>query len=407
MWLAPTFPFLFGSSKISLARKIIEKPIGNLGAMLHFSCLILFDSNPVLTVPIAQHNQEQVQAINERLQAITHGTGTALFKALNFCECLIDEFIKVHGNDYQVLLHLFTDGEDNASSDEVERKKLEKESELIRSHKDLLHRFYYSFSDFEVSKRVGEALQATVIMVDSENVTSPVALRNKHIFSKTSAWNDAAERKRLLKPKGAYNLLDGDNPVKLEVTEQLVSQLRRFATVFNGKMLSEEGLFRQNANKDTVELTTEKFSQRQDELGDYDDPIQIAHTFKNFLRKYKLIPELLQNRLIDVVSSNASNEMKESEIRDIVSGLPRNNAVCLSIVLDILRRVLAAQSAMLDQSKALNDDGLARIFSGILFAEALTFGPNDTTHVAALKIMNAKDVILALIRFTNFADTIK
>jgi hypothetical protein len=58
-------------------------------------------------------------------------------------------------SDYQVLLHVFTDGEDNATSDEVERKNAEKESQVIRtSHKDLLHRFYYSFSDFEMVRQI-------------------------------------------------------------------------------------------------------------------------------------------------------------------------------------------------------------------------------------------------------------
>jgi hypothetical protein len=74
--------------------------------------------------------------------------------------------------------------------------------------------------------------------------------------------------------------LDGDNPAKLEVNDQLINQLKRFATVFNGKMLSEEGLFRQSANKNEVELTTERFSQQQDVLGDYDDPIQVSSSLE-------------------------------------------------------------------------------------------------------------------------------
>lgn len=79
-------------------------------------------------------------------------------------------------------------------------------------------------------------------------------------------------------------MLDGDNPLKCEVTDQLVMQLRKFNTVFNGNMLKEEGLFRQNANKDAVDLTTEKFSNRQDDLSDYDDPIQVRARFpSNFL----------------------------------------------------------------------------------------------------------------------------
>jgi hypothetical protein len=123
----------------------------------------------------------------------------------------------------------------------------------------------------------------------------------------------------------------------------------------------------------------------------------------------------------------------------MITGIPRNNAIALSIVLDIMRRVLAGQALMADQAKALSmsfplssfrfilsisflstscvwpvsishsldDDGVARIFSGILFAEALTFGPIDSTQVAALKIMHAKEVILVLIRFVNFVQTIQ
>jgi hypothetical protein len=41
--LAHKFPYLLGQSKISIARRIIEKPLPDLNSNVHYSCLVLFD----------------------------------------------------------------------------------------------------------------------------------------------------------------------------------------------------------------------------------------------------------------------------------------------------------------------------------------------------------------------------
>jgi hypothetical protein len=60
-----------------------------------------------------------------------------------------NDVLLTFSSDYQILLHVFTDGEDNATDEEI-KKKLEKNVNIEENKNSLMHRFYYSFSDFEL-----------------------------------------------------------------------------------------------------------------------------------------------------------------------------------------------------------------------------------------------------------------
>jgi len=88
--------------------------------------------------------------------------------------------------EWKVLLHVFSDGEDNAS-DKLRKQELGTEKTYIKEGKlgndTVHHRFLYSFnSQFEQVKTMGEEIGATVIMVQTDNIQQSLNERNKVIF---------------------------------------------------------------------------------------------------------------------------------------------------------------------------------------------------------------------------------
>lgn len=91
----------------------------------------------------------------------------------------------------------------------------------------------------------------------------------------------------------------------------LHKQLHKALLVFTGDFLKEEGIFRQNASLKDVNVSANKFAHGQDTLDDYESPIQVstvssnpntkvAHTFKNVVRRYTIIPKTFQHRIYQV-----------------------------------------------------------------------------------------------------------
>jgi len=98
----------------------------------------------------------------------------------------------------------------------------------------------------------------------------------------------------------------------------LDKQLDKFDAVFQGSILSTEGVFRENASITTVQKTAENLAVGNDTLDDFDDPITTSHALKNLLVHYIIIPKSQQIKLITTTSGKLSEQIK---IRNILNSI--------------------------------------------------------------------------------------
>eukprot|EP01127_Copromyxa_protea_P018310 TRINITY_DN5731_c0_g1_i1.p1 TRINITY_DN5731_c0_g1~~TRINITY_DN5731_c0_g1_i1.p1 ORF type:complete len:467 (-),score=59.42 TRINITY_DN5731_c0_g1_i1:133-1533(-) len=377
MQRSQTFPFIFGTSKLETAVELIGRgwpttPEWDSLETEHWSSLVVFSGVPVQIIPFQLHTDDQKKNIIETLSSIEHSNGTAIYSAIKLCEDLICSWRQQRDerDDFKVLLHIFTDGIDN-SSDANSKAELDAEQDVIRRSgvDPLKHTFLYSFSsDFHSAKEVGTKLNATVIMVNSENTNSAIELRDKSVF-KSMAENPRPPVSKALQ-EGAFSILEGDQPE----LSFLHRQLHKALLVFTGDFLKEEGIFRQNASLKDVNVSVHNILHGKDTLEDYESPIQVAHSLKNILRRYNIIPKQSQHELANVFTEEISEDLVV-HIVPIISQIAEVNKKCLSILLEILHRTVKAQES-LPKEKALGLQGLATVFSGILFSEVVNPDPN-------------------------------
>eukprot|EP01125_Pyxidicula_operculata_P011297 TRINITY_DN369_c0_g1_i3.p1 TRINITY_DN369_c0_g1~~TRINITY_DN369_c0_g1_i3.p1 ORF type:complete len:228 (-),score=21.45 TRINITY_DN369_c0_g1_i3:67-750(-) len=189
MWYSQTFPFIFGNSKLETSRQLINHPVDTPEDCFdcHYTTLIKFSNLPEIVVDFAIHDEEQKTRIHNALDQIHHSSGTALFATLKFCEQKMVEFITHPTKNHMkwcALLHVYTDGEDNASDELRKREYLREKESLVDSHPNLkYHSFLYSFnSEFTQAKSYAESMGASLIMVETNGVNNTIESRNKLIF---------------------------------------------------------------------------------------------------------------------------------------------------------------------------------------------------------------------------------
>jgi len=377
MWLSQSFPYVVGKSKLAVVRDIIDKPLQWTMGEEHWSSLVIFASIPVQVVAFDRHNDLQRQRISSALNSIEHSTGTAIYSAIKMCEAMILQWKSQQpgGEEYKVILHIFTDGIDN-SSDTDSKTEFEAEHDLMTPDNDILkHTFLYSFApDFHEVKDVGAKIGATVIMVDTDDTNLVMELRNKCVFKAISERYSSPEKEI------SFNLLDGDAPDLVFLHRQLQKSL----LVFFGDFLKEEGIFRQSGNLRDVKLAVEKFSVGEDTLEDYESPIQVAHTFKNVVARYTIIPKPLQVQLYKNYQT-AEEADKIYAISLVLTQVKEINKKCLSILLEIIWRTAEAQKS-LPASKRLSLNSLSTVFAGILLKEVVEPTTGDTAQSVAQRI---------------------
>jgi len=356
--LGTNFPF-FGKSKLQLAKEIISTPIitegqENLIDNIHYTCLVMFSRSAEVAVPWNINTEEQRKKISDRLEKVSHTAGSGVYIAIKFCEDIISEFInhpKRKQKAWKVILHVFSDGEDNAS-DLLRVRELSEQNSISGSDK-LHHRFLYSFNNsFEQVKNLGESLKATVIMVKTDNIKLTLNERNKLVFQFLSTKTIVSGF------KSGFNLIKNETP---EIT-LLYKQILKLDQVFVGDILLTEGIFRESASVSKARTFAEKLALSDDCLTDYDDPIKIAHATKSYLMACTLIPSDLQAKLLQKspLISSYKSIFNDSKL------FPEKNCDILKILLNILNRLITAQK-QLPHNKALTLEGISRIFGPILF----------------------------------------
>jgi len=263
-----------------------------------------------------------------------------------------------------VLLHVFSDGDDNAS-DELRKQELHTEKDcILQRSSSVHHRFLYNFNSdtaFHRVKSLGENLGATVIFVKTDDLKRSIEERDKIVFRTLNPHKNLPKKKL---QKG-WNMLKGDKPDLV----LLHKQLQKAEKVFQGDFLKTEGIFRENGNFRSVENISTKLALGTDTLEDYTDPILTSHALKNLLHHYEIIPRTLQLRLLAAFSSAKDDTHRFHEISTLFRTLPDLNLACLNLVLTILRRVVHTQQTELPSSKALTTTGIALIFSTILLGQ--------------------------------------
>jgi hypothetical protein len=363
----------FGPTKLETARAIITNfPVG-IDKMLnqenHFSCLVTFNVSPEIKVQFARHDKAQIHAIVKALETVTYVKGTAIFDALRYCEKLIVKFIRENADyvtKWLILLHLFSDGEENSSQ---VSDPYEKQIEYLNSKDKTVHqRILYSFGDtFEKVKPLGDSLKASVIMVKSDHLSESIKDRDKIIFNCMPKPENIPKRRSV-----SFSYLKGDSPDLMHY----YLQLQKADEVFQGKLIETEGLFRQNATFNVVQDTTLRFTHGKDTLDDYNDPITIGHTFKNSLRQVEVIPKNHQPRLLKAFKESTTEEEKIIALRKIIRTFPKLNINCLEIILRILNRVVRAQENCLeDKHKALSIPTISLLFCPILLQITIPDNP--------------------------------
>jgi hypothetical protein len=377
------FLSFIGQTKLELARSIIAHPLAiekNIKPQNHYSSLVTFNLTAIQNVPFAIHNKDQMKAIEKALKTVVVIKGTAIFDALRFCEKLISKFIQEYSKNvtkWLIILHLFSDGEDNSSSvSDPYHQQIEINS---LSAKSVHQRILYSFGDtFEKVKPLGESLQAAVIMVKPGTLANSFTDRDKLIFGCVNKSPQPAPKRKSKR----FSYVNRDSPDLVE----FLYQLQKADEVFQGKVIETEGLFRQNAVFNVVNETTERFTEGKDTIQDYNDPITIGHFFKNSLKKFDIIPKTTQKLLLETFRDAETEEDKLFAVQFVLKQFPKTNLQCLEIVIRIINRVANAQQAALKQNKALSLSSLAQLFSLILL-------PGDESKDLQTHIVISKDVI--------------
>lgn len=264
-------------------------------------------------------------------------------------------------------MHVFSDGEDNAS-DELRRKELMEQQKNFKDSVSIHHKFLYSFNtSFEAVKNIAETIEATVIMVQTDNIKVTLDERNKQVFrffSKNLA--------KAVSVKKGFNIANRDTPDIITLHKQLM----KLNQVFQGDILKTEGIFRESASVNRARDFAQRLANADDSITDYDDPIKIAHATKTLLANCPLIPSSLQKKIVNEGGSKKFDAEKISFFRDIFASpyFPEKNVECLKILTTILKRVIDAQKE-LPTNKSLTIEGVSRIFSNILFN---TFADSQT-----------------------------
>jgi len=325
------------------------------------------------------HNNEQFKLILKALKNVVCNKGTAILDALRYCEKIINEFVQDRSRKvtkWLILLHLFSDGEDNSSSvSDPYHKQIDIN---VKADNSVHQRILYSFGDtFEKVKPLGESLNAAVIMVKSDTLCASFSDRDKIIFGCMVKPQNMVKRK-----SKRFSYMKGDSPDLVE----FLYQLQKADEVFQGKLIETEGFFRQNATFNIVNDTTERFTEGKDTIQDYTDPITIGHVFKNSLRRFDIIPKASQTPLIETYRDAISDEEKLFAIQFYFKQFPKTHLQCLEIVLRIINRVANAQQNALKQNKALSLSSLAQLFSPILL-------PGDDAKDIQTHLAIAKDLL--------------
>jgi len=300
----------------------------------HYTALVLFCSAPELAVPFALNDEKQMKEISEKISN-AKGKGSAIYTAIEFCESVIFNFTKQFPQSWNVLLHLFTDGSDNAS-DSYRKQTFGGLENSIKGNTVGHHRLLYSFgSKFEEVSSLGEQLSATVIIVDTSAPKQSLEERDKIIFH----YLQPVQTRKHTVSKG-FNITKGDNPDLLALYHLLI----KIDKVYTEKFTSTEGIFRQNGIITDVKLTARRLTIGIDTLNDYKDPILLSHALKTVLKTSNIIPKYHQTQIqTTIISPTIPLPQKISQVSAILSDIPETNFKCLKIVLDLLGRVVKGQ----------------------------------------------------------------
>jgi len=247
---------------------------------------------------------------------------------------------------WKAILHVMTDGCDNAS-DEYSRHRYE-ELELRKPLDDIKSTFLYSFSsDFERSRALAEAICANgLIFVNTSREEQALDERDELIFTTLSQHcNKMAIGVRSNLSYTDFNYLRGDIPSHVGVEKFL----KKIDIVFQAEsFLTTPGLFVKHGNLMEENQIARQFLRAETRLEHLVDPLVVAQAMKLVLtHSQPLLPAPLLPLLFAAIPYKRQGEKPTQDnvviqqVADILRSaeMTPRNLNCLAILLRVLDRV--------------------------------------------------------------------
>lgn len=283
-----------------------------------------------------------------------------------------------------------------------------------KGEESLRQSFLYSLDTaFAESSVLAKSLQAHLVVINESDITAALEERDKWVLK------FLAQRK-VAKARAGFNLAKGYTP-DLASVYKVLQKVYRYFSGSGLAFLSQEGLFRINANVNESKRLANQLLTNSEFLNDFEDSILVAHSLKTALSTSPpILPPSFQHILVEVskhvksgrfrkpsvsaseASSSAPapaesgfgdalnrNEGEDSHLTDQnfvlelaktkIFELPHLNLQCLHILLYLLNLV-ASQEA----TNKMGAANLSTIFTFLLFPELLVPNPGLQELIAIL-----------------------